>query len=379
MAKNPTNFPTPHTSTCNLLLGDGSGYAIQAACTSTPPTTADIFQHGCLMYQTDSGTGSAAVYQNIGSVAVPSWALLESAAGGFVLPASGTDTTTTTGNSFALTQNTVTTGKGIVTTVNGLTTGKGIEVTHTTSVIASGGTLLNLSSTGVDTATTSGALLNLTSTASAAGTQVLGTFSGLTTGIGTSLVADALTTGQVFKIGSAATAMATTGRLFLSNHSGATGTSAVLNEFASAANDETVVLQVSASAALALGKVVNVSGAAVTTGTLVSAANADALTTGTIANFTSNSADTTARKLVQIVNDNTAAVGAVPLYLQQDAVGTTHFKTLILLGTIGIYVSDETSPNTALTAAKGSICLNGSATGQAFWNTDGSTAWTALA
>ncbi len=138
-------------------------------------------------------------------------------------------------------------------------------------------------------------------------------------------------------------------------------------------------MKVTASDVLALGAAIQVSVAAVTTGTALKITNADGLTTGTIANFTSNSADTTARKLVQVINDNTAAVAAVPLYLQQDAVGTTHFKTLMLLGTFGIYTSDETSPNTLLTAAKGSICLNGSATGQAYWNTDGSTAWTALA
>ncbi len=200
MARNPTAFPTPLNATCKLLLGDGTGYAIQASCTSTPPTTADVFQHGCLMYQTDTSTGTGAVYQNIGSTAVPSWSLLDTASSSFTLPVAATDAATTTGNSFALTQNAVTTGKAIVTTVNGLTTGKGIEVTHTTSVIANGGSLLNLSSTGIDTATTSGALINLTSTASTAGTQVLGTFSGLTTGTGVSLVTAALTTGTTISL-----------------------------------------------------------------------------------------------------------------------------------------------------------------------------------
>lgn len=378
MAQNPTSFPTPLNATCKLQLGDGSGYAVLATCTGTPPTTAEVFQHGCLMLQTDTSTGTQAAYQNIGSAAVPQWSLLDTASASFTLPAAATDATTTTTNSFDLTQNAVTTGNAIITSVNGLTTGTGLTVGHTTSVIASGGSLVRISSTGVDTGTTTGVLLDLSSTVGVAATQVLHTY-GTTTGIGESIVINALTTGQGLKIGSSATAITTTGRLFLSNHSGATGTTAILNEFASAANDETVVLQVTASAALALGKAVNVSVAALTTGTGLSIANADALTTGTIANFTSNSADTTARKLVQIVNDNTAAVGAVPLYLQQDAVGTTHFKTLMLLGTIGLYVSDETTPNGALTAVKGSICLNGSATGQAFWNTDGSTTWTALA
>lgn len=216
MALNPTNFPTPLNSTCKLLLGDGTGYAVLASCTSTPPTTADVFQHGCIMAQTDTATSSQALYQNIGSVAVPSWSLLDTASASFTLPAAATDATTTTGNSFALTQNAVTTGKAIVTTVNGLTTGKGIEVTHTTSVIASGGTLLNLSSTGIDTATTSGALVNLTSTASTAGTQTLLTASGLTTGIAASIVVAGLTSGIGHKVAATAATL-TTGRYYSAN------------------------------------------------------------------------------------------------------------------------------------------------------------------
>lgn len=95
--------------------------------------------------------------------------------------------------------------------------------------------------------------------------------------------------------------------------------------------------------------------------------------------LTSNSSHTGAKNLLSVINDNTLAVGAVPLHLQQDAEGTANFKTLIMLGTIGIYVSNQTSPNGALTAAEGSICLNGSATGQAFWNNDGVSSWVALA
>jgi hypothetical protein len=187
------------------------------------------------------------------------------------------------------------------------------------------------------------------------------------------------TDGILVHLDSASTALTSTGRILLVDHTGNASVSGVVAEVKSAATDETVVFQALASAALAAGKVVNVSGAAVTTGMLLSVANADALTTGGIAQFKSNSADTSARNLVDIHNDNAAATGAVPLQITQDNVTSTNFKLLIRLGTIGIYTSNETSPNTALSAAKGSICLNGSATGQAFWNTDGATAWTALA
>ncbi len=247
------------------------------------------------------------------------------------------------------TANSATSGRVFAITANGLTSGAAMLITSSGTLT----TTANLLTLTANSATTAAGLLRVNA-------------NGLTSGIGAVIT-------------SSATAITGAGRLLRVDHTGATGTSAILSEFASAANDETVIFKVTASSALALGTAAQVSIASVTTGTGLAISNADALTTGTIANFTSNSADVTARNLVKIINDNTAAVGAVPLYLQQDAVGTTHFKTLMLLGTIGIYVSDETSPNTALTAAKGSICLNGSATGQAFWNTDGSTAWTALA
>lgn len=125
----PTAFPTPISATCNLLLGDALQYAILASCTGAPPTTANIFQHGCLMYQTDSGTSSPAVYQNLGSIAVPSWSLLESAAGGFTLPIAATDASTTTGNSLAITTSAITTGVVLnLTTGTTITTGNAIAV-----------------------------------------------------------------------------------------------------------------------------------------------------------------------------------------------------------------------------------------------------------
>jgi hypothetical protein len=46
---------------------------------------------------------------------------------------------------------------------------------------------------------------------------------------------------------------------------------------------------------------------------------ADSLTSGSVARFSSNSADATARNIVQIINDNLNATGAIPLRVQQDA------------------------------------------------------------
>lgn len=66
-----TSFPTPLTPTCTLLLGDSNGYAIEAECTGTPPTTAGVFQLGCRMVQTDAASASVAIFTNTGTVAAP--------------------------------------------------------------------------------------------------------------------------------------------------------------------------------------------------------------------------------------------------------------------------------------------------------------------
>src|SRR6185503_11820082 len=145
-----------------------------------------------ILIQRDSGTGTNGVYQNTGSSAVPSWTLFDTGTA-FSLPTSATDATTTTTNSLALTANSVTTGNVLLLTANGLTTGNAIQIAHTTAVIASGGSLLDISSTSVDTGTTQGVLVNLSSTASTAGTQFIETYSGLTTGIAHSIVAAAQT------------------------------------------------------------------------------------------------------------------------------------------------------------------------------------------
>lgn len=68
----PTNFPTPLSTTCTLLLGDAYGLAIEAECTGTPPTTANIFQIGCRMIQTDAA-GNACIFTNSGTSAAPVW------------------------------------------------------------------------------------------------------------------------------------------------------------------------------------------------------------------------------------------------------------------------------------------------------------------
>lgn len=65
--------------------------------------------------------------------------------------------------------------------------------------------------------------------------------------------------------------------------------------------------------------VINISPATLTTGNVIDVPDADALTTGSILNLVSNSASTAQRNLVFIHNDHTDSIGAIPLYVQQDA------------------------------------------------------------
>jgi len=77
-----SNFYTKINSTLWVAFTDESGYATHAKCTGTPPTTASLFLHGCQMIQTDTATGAKALFENIGSTAVPEWNLLGEASVG---------------------------------------------------------------------------------------------------------------------------------------------------------------------------------------------------------------------------------------------------------------------------------------------------------
>jgi len=226
-------------------------------------------------------------------------------------------------------------------------------------------------------------------THSAVAGKALNIVSSATTAAGVILVtADALTTGQVINLASSATAITGAGRMFLSNHSGATGGSATLNEFATAATDETVLLQATASAALAAGKIVNVSGVAMTTGTALSIADLNALTTGQGINVTSNSADATARALVYIKNDHASAAGAMPLQVVNDstaapinttgAAQSTHFFKVLTGNGVTIWMSDGTTANSALAATTGDICLNAGSNKPEYCTNGAGSAWSAL-
>lgn len=145
----------------------------------------------------------------------------------FVLAGSGVFTGSTTSSWMTITPSGLTTGTAVYMPLAGMTTGKGLQIvanavttgevldiSHTTSVIADGGSLVRISSTGIDTGgATNGVLLDLSSTASTAGVQVLGTFSALTTGTGISIITSALTTGTALSLVNASGVMTTTGEM----------------------------------------------------------------------------------------------------------------------------------------------------------------------
>ena len=185
-----------------------------------------------------------------------------------------------TGNLLSLVATGLTTGTGLnLGTLAALTTGKGISVAHTTSVIASGGTLLNLSSTSIDTATTSGTLLNLSSTASTAGTLALITDTALTTGIALSIA------------GSTA-AYTGTGYVKFSHSALTSGT---LLAMTTAAQTSGTVLSLTGGGAnlTSGGTVLGISMGAATTGSALTITTTGAYTGNAIMSITSNTAGAT--------------------------------------------------------------------------------------
>ena len=277
-----------------------------------------------------------------------------------------------------LTHNALTTGTAVLVTLNGLTTGKGISIAHTTAVIASGGSLLNLSSTSIDTGTTAGVLMNLSSTASAAGTQVLKTYSGLTTGIGDSIVAAALTSGTALSIlGGGANQLSTAKMVQISSGASTDGTTLFVTQTGAYAGTVGVM---TLTTGMTTGRGFVFNAAAITTGSLIYVAAGGTLTTGSLAVLGDNSADTSTRALLQVQNNNALATGCVPIKTTNTAVKNSKFTQIIQhtdgTKTFTLWLSqDQTSPNTVLSGTTGDVCVNGPSS-RTFYCT-GTTNWTA--
>lgn len=78
-----TNLGTRVTSTLWIAetepvpsVAGGKSLATRAYCNGTPPTTASVFAHGCIITQLDTATNAKSIYENVGTSASPSWNLL---------------------------------------------------------------------------------------------------------------------------------------------------------------------------------------------------------------------------------------------------------------------------------------------------------------
>lgn len=162
-------------------------------------------------------------------------------------------------------------------------------------------------------ATLTGNQLDLVSSALTTGKALdISDLSAITSGKAIHVAATGITqtTGILVHVVSAGTVITGAGRLFLSDHTGVTGTSAILNEFASAANDETVILKVTASDVNALGTAFVVS-TATTTGNGITV-TANAITSGFgIGVSSSNTTMTSAGRLLSVVHSGNAGVSTI--------------------------------------------------------------------
>lgn len=94
--------------------------------------------------------------------------------------------------------------------------------------------------------------------------------------------------------------------LIVQNLDTSTGTFACAQFFHSAAGQDAVDIQANA----------------ITTNQTALDVQADGLTTGSIATFRSSSSSSANRQLVQVINDDASATGAIPFYVRDDADGT---------------------------------------------------------
>jgi hypothetical protein len=205
----------------------------------------------------------------------------------------------TTGTGLQLTMDAATDGLGMYLTADALTSGAGVSLNTSSAGLTTGGNVLYVGASG-DFNDAGGQVVEIESVHTT-GTGLQLTMDAITDGIGMFMTVDALTSGQGVSIASSATAITGAGRLLRVDHTGATGTNAILSEFASAGDDETTILRVTASDVLAGGVMFDLSGAAMTTGTAIDAGGLNALTTGIGLNIASTAtAITGAGRLVYV-------------------------------------------------------------------------------
>jgi len=220
----------------------------------------------------------------------------------------------------------LTTGKGIQIVANALTTGEVLDISHTTSVIADGGSLVRISSTGIDTGgATNGVLVDLASTASLAGTQVLATFSALTTGIGISVATAALTTGTALSLVNSAGVMTGAGEMLLVAANAATTCTGIVRVSGTGLTDGYAMELTGGGAnATASGGVVNINAGAATAGSALKIATSGVYT-GTTGVVNIDAASATTGIIVDVAADGLTTGTAILVHATEATIQTTGF------------------------------------------------------
>lgn len=386
LAVSGASLTTGSAITASDLNALTTGIGLHIASSATAITTT-----GRLVYVNHTGaTGTSATLNEFATAATDETVLLKlTATGALAL-----------GKMLSISGAAVTTGSAIsAVDLDALTTGIGLHLASAATAITTTGRLFYSNHTGA-TGTTATlnefasaandetVIVKITASAANATGYGLQVSTATTTGYGIGIVANALTDGFGLSIASSATATTATGRLFKVTHSGATSTSGIIAEIASAANDETTVLRVTTSDVLALGTVLDLVGTAVTTGTILDMGGLDALTTGKAINIVSNSADATARALVYVKNDHASAASTTILDLVNDAplgairttvaATTTNFFKVGIFNGVTLWVGNGNTANAALAATTGDILFNGGSNKPEYCTNGAGSAWTAL-
>ncbi len=190
------------TSTAGAVATNG---VISLRATGAFTSTANVGFVDVLASATTAGTVVRIASSAAGQTATE---LLRVDASGFTTGYTGSVATftsaSTTGasNVVLITAAATTAGNGLKVVANGLTLGAatGILVSHTTSVLGAGTSLLRLSSTGVDTGTTTGVLLDLASTSHTTATLAMITDSSADTSARIGLLSSVTNTAAVLAV-----------------------------------------------------------------------------------------------------------------------------------------------------------------------------------
>lgn len=201
---------------------------------------------------------------------------------------------------------------------------------------------------------------------------VLDVTGGMTTGWGMYVFGSSLTTGKLARFYSNSSSASTRSLVDIVNDN-ASATGATCLYVRNDSTDDTLMIDQDGngvafyidSEATTATSVITVSADQMTTGTVLRIPDADALTTGKIAYFYSNSADTSSRQLVSIINDNASSVDATPLYIVNDATATTGTSgagamIICTANTTGLYINASVTDKYALRVQDGNALTTGS-------------------